>query len=104
MAEDTDGVARNIAESAWMTIVVRFVLPAAMTILMTVGTYEVSAFRGGSERLNARMEEVVKQIHDLNTHLVQRDGDVMLINQSLKQLQHVEEDHEARMRVLEKKL
>jgi len=48
------------------------------------------------------MEEISKQIADLNANLIKRDGEVLLINQALKQLQRVEDDHEARMRVLEK--
>jgi len=34
----------KIADSAWMSIAVRFVLPALMTLLMTIGTYEISSF------------------------------------------------------------
>jgi len=92
----------RIADSAWMNIAVRFVLPALMTLLMTIGTYEISSFRNGSTKLEGQMMEISTQINQINKHLVERDGEVKLIHQMLAQMQRIEDDHEARIRALEK--
>jgi len=92
----------QVVESAWVKLFSRFVMPAVVSLLTVVGGYEISAFKDASKGIEAAVTVMSKEIHEIKTSLAERDGEIKVIRQMLFQLQKEEDDHEGRVRILEK--
>ena len=95
----------KIVESYWMRLLGKFVVPAMLGLLITVGGYEVAAFNRTVAALEMKISRIDKTVNDIS-HVIgvkfaEQGGDSAMMKQLIAQGIKTSDGHELRIRALE---